>query len=319
MKLLSFLTTLTLVSRTTASSGCKATHVNAQFKEPPVQCRPKFRYWLVLRRPATADLDSNRFPDASVTPSSIEDDIRQIAAMGGGGLEFLSFYNYGLGPAVTDWSVYGFGTDAFTKLFHAALNTSAALNLAFDFAFGANQAAGVPSEVETPGLAKELVYGNTTIQSGATFSGAVPDPVVEFNQLTGFMNPAEPWGSNELVAVVAGRLVTETLLSAPFYLSVLEEGSLIDLTNLTDTGSLTWTAPGNNGTWVIFAFYERYTNQRSCVSVKNATTALGNGSWIVDHWSANGAKKMTSFWDEQILSNTEIATLLGEIGGYGRP
>lgn len=100
-------------------------------------------------------------------------------------------------------------------------------------------------------------------------------------------------------------------------MSVVDETSLVDLTNLTHQGSFTWTAPEGNGTWIIFAIYERYTNQRSCVSVSNATTALGNGSWIVDHWSSNGAKKMTDFWDQQILSDAGIATLLREAGGYG--
>ncbi|KAH8707659.1 hypothetical protein GQ44DRAFT_691187 [Phaeosphaeriaceae sp. PMI808] len=244
---------LTPVTQVLAISGGEPIVATAHFKDPPIQYRPKFRYWL---------------PDASVTHSSVQDDIRQIAAVGAGGLEFLPFYNYGLGPAVTDWSIYGFGTDAFNKLFRAALNASAALNLAFDFAFGGNQGAGVPSIVETSGLAKQLV------------------------------------------------IVSERLVAEYFYASALDENSLVDLTNVTHKGSLTWTAPEGNGTWIIFAFYERYTNQRSCVSVSNATTALGNGSWIVDHWSASGAKKMTDFWDQQILSDVGIATLVREVGEY---
>ncbi|KAJ4350294.1 uncharacterized protein N0V89_008915 [Didymosphaeria variabile] len=301
MKPVRLLASLTLVGQVFAVNKIRGTNATAQFKNPPTQYRPKFRYWL---------------PDASVNHSSVEDDIHRIAAVGGGGLEFLPFYNYGLGPAVTDWSIYGFGTVAFRKLFYAALNETAALHLSFDFALGANQGAGVPSAVQGPGLAKELVYGNTTIQPGATFSGKVPEPVVEFNQLTGFMNVPELWGPSELIAVVAGRALDTILLAEYFYLSVLDEKSLIDLTNVTDKGRLTWTAPQGNGTWVIFAIYERYTNQRSCVSILNATTALGNGSWMVDHWSANGAKKMTDFWDQQILSDEGIATLVREIGGY---
>ncbi|PVI04053.1 hypothetical protein DM02DRAFT_694583 [Periconia macrospinosa] len=258
----------------------------------------------------------SRLPDASVSEVSVQDDIHQIASIGGGGLEFLPFYNYGLGPALTDWSIYGFGTDAFKKLFHAALKTSASLNLTFDFALGPNQGSGVPSVVETPGLAKQLVYGNATIQSGATFRGELPEPNLGFNQFPGFMNPLELWGSNELVAVVAGRIVIENLLSGNHYVSVLEENSLINLTNITNEGTLTWTAPEGNETWIIFSIYERYTNQRSCVSIANATTALGNGSWMVDHWSARGAKLTTDFWDQQILSDASIAALMRDAGGY---
>lgn len=249
--------------------------------------------------------------------SSVQEDVRQIAAVGGGGLEFLPFYNYGLGPALTDWSIYGFGTQAFNKLLQAALEMSAALNLAFDFALGPNQGAGVPSSVETPGLAKELVYGNSRIKSGETFSGNVPKAMINFNQLPGFMNPAELWGPNELIAVVAGRIISEGGLAGYIPFSTLEHDSLIDLTNVTKDGTLTWTAPDRNGTWVIFAIYERYTNQRSCVSISNATTALGNGSWMVDHWSASGAKKTTDFWDRHILSDSTIAALARKAGEYG--
>jgi hypothetical protein len=247
-------------------------------------------------------------------------DIDEIAAVGGGGLEFLPFYNYGLGPAVTDWSIYGFGTEAFKGLLSAALDATALNGLVFDFAFGPNQGAGVPSEVATPGLAMELVYGTTTIVGGETFSGPVPVANINFNALTGFMNPPEPWGKNKLIAVVAGQLLAEQLLEDPFYFSVLDESSLVDLTNLTTgDGELAWTAPGpDNTTWVLFGIYERFTNQRSCVSVLNATTALGNGSWIVDHWSAAGAKKTTDFWDEQILSDTQISSLLSKVGEYGK-
>lgn len=191
MKYIKLLVLLTPVYQVVAISGHEPTVAASQFKEPPIQYRPKFRYWYVSQAFLLVFVDSGRLPDASVPPSSVQDDVRQIAAVGAGGLEFLPYYSYGLGPAVTDWSIYGFGTDAFNKLFSTALTASAEMNLTFDFAFGANQGAGVPSPVETLGLAKELVYGNTTIQSGATFSGKVPDPIVDFNRVAGFMNSPE--------------------------------------------------------------------------------------------------------------------------------
>ncbi|KAH8161073.1 hypothetical protein CIB48_g7179 [Xylaria polymorpha] len=71
------------------------------FDSPSSEYRPKFRYW---------------FPEASVPHHSVTRDIDEVAAVGGGGIEFLPFYNYGLGPATTDWSIYGFGTEAFNSL-----------------------------------------------------------------------------------------------------------------------------------------------------------------------------------------------------------
>lgn len=261
--------------------------------------------------------DILRLPDASVPIQSVVDDIGYIASVGAGGLEFLPFYNYGIGPELTDWSIYGFGTQAFKEVFSAALDASAAHDVAFDFAFGANQGAGVPSAVETPGLAKELVLGNVTLRPGETYEGPVPQPNVYYNKLTGFMSPPEPWGSNELVAVVAAREVAEVLLAEYFYLSTLDKDSLTDLTNLKRQNQLSWTAPEGNGTWVIFGIYERYTNQRSCTAAKNATTVLSNGSWVVNHWSAAGASKMTNFWDQQLLSDESIMSLVNEVGEYG--
>ncbi|KAJ0342183.1 hypothetical protein COL26b_000679 [Colletotrichum chrysophilum] len=271
------------------------------FDDPSTEYRPKFRYWL---------------PDASVPHQSVVDDVNHLAEVGAGGLEFLPFYNYGLGPALTDWSMYGFGTEAFKGVLAAALNATAAHGLQLDLALGANQGAGVPSVVETVGLAKELVYGNITVPSGKLYSGPVPMPDVQYNMLTGFMNTPEPWGANNLVAVVAGKIVTEVHLTEYFYMSILEEDTLVDLTNVTNQGTLSWIPPEGNGTWIVFGIYDRYTNQRSCVSIANATTALGNGSWIVDHWSSDGAKKMTDFWDQQILSDDTVASLVKEAGEY---
>ncbi|KAI8212848.1 hypothetical protein K4K52_006995 [Colletotrichum sp. SAR 10_76] len=271
------------------------------FDDPSTEYRPKFRYWL---------------PDASVPHQSVVDDVNHLAEVGAGGLEFLPFYNYRLGPALTDWSMYGFGTEAFKGVLAAALNATAAHGLQLDLALGANQGAGVPSVVETVGLAKELVYGNITVPSGKHYSGPVPMPNVQYNMLTGFMNTPEPWGANNLVAVVAGKIVTEVHLTEYFYMSILEEDTLVDLTDVTNQGTLSWIPPEGNGTWIVFGIYERYTNQRSCVSIANAPTALGNGSWIVDHWSSEGAKKMTDFWDHQILSDDTVASLIKEAGEY---
>ncbi|KAI8624411.1 hypothetical protein F5Y19DRAFT_491053 [Xylariaceae sp. FL1651] len=254
--------------------------------------------------------ENSRLPDASVAPRSVARDVTQIAAISAGGLQFLPFYNYGLGPALTDWSVYGFGTPAFVDVLSAALQECAAHGLQLDFALGPNQGAGVPSEPATPGLARELVYGNMTIESGESYDGDVPLPNIEFNQLAGFMGPLEFWGENELLAVVAGKIVAESFLSGYFSLSILDESSLIDLTDLTSVGKLKWTAPEGTGTWVIFGIYERNTLQRESVSVGNATTFIGNGSWKVDHYSALGAKKVTDFWDNYIFSDSRISDLI---------
>lgn len=279
------------------------------FGFPSAAFRPKFRYWL---------------PDASVSASSVDSDIAALASVGAGGLEFLPFYNYGQTPISTDWSIYGFGTPAFRSLFKAALNSTAAHGLVFDFALGPNQGAGVPAVPESEGLAMELVYGAATVSTGRKLD-RLPVPELHFNYepLQGFINAPELWGGNELVAVVAAEVVSRETRNArgrAGELVVLNEASVVDLTNLTARGRVDWTPPSikttGNGTWVVMAFYQRYTNERSCVSVANASTWMGNGSWIVDHFSASGAKKATDFWDQYLLSDDEIKSLVRQVAEY---
>lgn len=80
----------------------------------------------------------------------------------------------------------------------------------------------------------------------------------------------------------------------------LHEKSLVDLTKYVMNGKLTWTAPKDYKEYVIFAHYERYTNQRSCGGVP--TDVIANGSWVTDHFSAAGAKLASQFWEKNLLS-----------------
>ncbi|KAL0257579.1 hypothetical protein SLS55_008393 [Diplodia seriata] len=90
-------------------------------------------------------------------------DIATMADVGAGGFELVAYYQYGFpesdsGEATpTDWGVYGFGTDAFRKTFHAALEATDEHGLLMDFGLGANQGQGCPAEAGSSGLAVELV------------------------------------------------------------------------------------------------------------------------------------------------------------------
>jgi hypothetical protein len=105
-----------------------------------------------------ADL-KDRYPDASVPISVVQEDIANLSAAGAGGLEFLPFYLYGLtsGLPPTNWSIYGYGTEAYTQGFRAALEAAKDNNLLFDFAVGANQGQGAPAVPGSKGLAVQLV------------------------------------------------------------------------------------------------------------------------------------------------------------------
>lgn len=114
-----------------------------------------------------------RLPDGSVSSAIVNRDISSMASIGAGGVEFLPFYLYGLVYAnidessappgsiapPTDWSIYGFGDEAFKALFKDALQAVKDIGDGFviDFPLGPNQGAGVPSAPSSEGLAVHLV------------------------------------------------------------------------------------------------------------------------------------------------------------------
>lgn len=133
------------------------------------------------------------------------------------------------------------------------------------------------------------------------------------------MHEPERFGDGVLMKVLAGsikRITNSTVGGSPSEVITLDENSIIDLTAKVTNGSLTWRSPAGNDTWAVIAFYENYTNQRSCSGAINATDIIANGSWIVDHFSASGAKRITDFWDQNILDTEEMKELVASAGNY---
>jgi len=93
----------------------------------------------------------------------------------------------------------------------------------------------------------------------------------------------------------------------------LDEDSLVDLSEQVTNGELFWRAPTEFEEYVIFATYERYTNQRSCLG--RPVDVIANGSWVTDHFSAAGAKLVTEFWESNLLG-AQIRELLKLVGQH---
>jgi hypothetical protein len=100
-----------------------------------------------------------------------------------------------------------------------------------------------------------------------------------------------------------------------FFDVVLNESSLVDLTDSVVDGKLRWIAPSDHSNYTLFAVYERFTNQRSVDATPNATELIGNGSWISDHFSARGAQLIIDFWEDRILDN-DAKDLLKAVGEH---
>jgi hypothetical protein len=68
----------------------------------------------------------------------------------------------------------------------------------------------------------------------------------------------------------------------------------------------------------LFAFYQYQDLVKNLDIESNVTgTIFDNGSYTVDHYSSRGAEVVKSFWENYILNDTEILSLLGEVGTYG--
>lgn len=120
--------------------------VAGNFSNPLSSSRPSFRYWL---------------PDASADGKVVKEDIGSVAQIGGGGVEFVPFYEYGgifnVPPPGISWSKYAFGTKYYNELFRTALEAHHENDLLMDFSLGPNQGQGVPSSPEAEGLQWDLV------------------------------------------------------------------------------------------------------------------------------------------------------------------
>lgn len=170
---------------------------------------------------------------------------------------------------------------------------------------------------------KELIRGSINIEAGTTYNGSLPspDPTTEdFDSYT--RNFAATWGAPtfEFKAAVGAQLSGKMQdIGGGNTEMALRADSLTDLTSrVTAEGTIKWTPPSNSShdePWVLFAFYERFTDMRNILVPDGATNWMGNGSWVVDHFSAAGAKKAADFFDTQIFNKEEIKLLLPKAHG----
>ncbi|KAH8647380.1 hypothetical protein BX600DRAFT_390073 [Xylariales sp. PMI_506] len=285
-----------LSSRYTARSDPSTT--TGSFSNPGIAVRPRFRYWL---------------PDASIDPELLADDIAQIGSRGAGGIELLNYYNYGgaIGPAATDWNIYGYGTAAYRTVLKAALQACQDLGLLMDFSIGPQSGQGVPASPDNPGLAWELVSFNVTIPENGTYTGQVPG-----------------WGEGDLVSAVTLAILNDTTTvtvdpllgtvstSTEYLVSSTWVTEVTD--SITPEGTVTVTASPVDGAeyYILYASYARRSYVRACIASSNdPQNILQNGSFAVDHFSETGARVSTSFLEEYILVDG-IKELMMEAGNY---
>lgn len=194
------------------------------------------------------------------------------------------------------------------SLADTVLVTAKKYDLLVDLAMGPNQGAGVPAPYNDDGLLWDLPGFNSTFPSDKGFDGIIPG-----------------WGAGPLIAAVTAH-VSSTGSSNETY-KVLAESSLLDVTNLVKSnGHLQIQAnkTADSSEQLIFAYYLVHSEYREVESPDNLPAAVPqspitsypqNGSWVVDHFSPQGALVVIDFWKQSLL-DSETGALIREVGNY---
>lgn len=98
---------------------------------------------------------------------------------------------------------------------------------------------------------------------------------------------------------------------------VLQADSLVDQTDKVQADGTVSLRFEGKGKCHLFAFYQ-YQDLAKNLDIQTDTTGsiFDNGSYTVDHFSGRGAKTTIDFWEEYILNDTEIRSLLNDVGKY---
>ncbi|MFI1964919.1 glycosyl hydrolase [Streptomyces pathocidini] len=268
----------------TASSTGVQGGVPRAFAAPGSAVRPKFRWW---------------WPDALVDPDEIEREIDQIAAAGFGGVEIAAVTHSMSGIGTIDPVRHGWGTPAWIAAVETALRRAAKRDVSVDLTLGPAWPAAVPSITpDSPAATKELAHGSAAVASGQTFSGPPP---------AGGTEPGPGVTRQELMLVQAVRVADSSSPDAE--IPQLDLATVTDISDKVSDGELRWTAPGDGGTWLVIAYWERGSGQEP-----EGPAHTSPQSFVVDHFSAAGTRAVTDFWDRHIL-NPRIRALLRETGG----
>lgn len=303
MKLCSLATALAIYAIVDTSNSAVSPE-QGSFLNPGVRQRPRFRYWV---------------PDASVSTDTVASDIQAAGAVGAGGVELLGFYNYGgnFGPPPNnsgiDWAKEGWGLPSWKSLQDVAIKAAVDASLVIDLSLGPNQGAGTPAQYNDSGRAWELVAENITLTSGQRYQGLLPG-----------------WGSGELLAgtvglVVSNESITQVspngffgTLELPGYRVTLDIDSL-DEVEVGQDGQVDFTAPVTpaNTTYVLFGFYQGQPVLYNTppFNASAITNYAQNGSWVADHFSAEGAQMVINFWEQHLLDDN-VQSLLEQAGEY---
>ena len=249
------------------------------FARPGAAVRPKVRWW---------------WPDGLVDPAQIRREVDQLADAGFGGAEIAAVHHSIEDKSVLDPVGHGWGSAAWVAGVEAALDQAGRRGLAIDLTIGPSWPAAVPAITpDHEAAVKELQYGVVQVVAGGTYSGPAPEPVTASDAVPKLLKVAA-WRLNPAYTSSNGRVLG-------FDIDSYVELAVVD-------GLVSWTAPAD-GTWLLFAFWERGSGQQPESGPHTAPEA-----YVVDHFSAAGTRAVIEYWERHLLTPA-TRRLLRKSGG----
>ncbi|GAB2843444.1 glycosyl hydrolase [Actinocorallia aurea] len=269
------LSLVTVPAAAEAPSTPFGTSFARDFAAPPFDARPKIRYW---------------WPCGQISPEAIEAEVKQIADRGFGTAEIVCMFS-------TDPAQYGWGSPVLSERLEQVVAAGRAHGVEIDLTVGPSWPLVVPGLTpDSPQAAQEIAYGQTAVAGGAAYTGPVPAA------------PGARPGVTEqkLVAVQAIQCVASCTANAPVR---LRKDTLVDLTASVREGTVSWKAP-TGAQWLLLGFWQRGTGQTTVAG----QAVSGRPAYVVDHFSAAGARAATGYLDSHVLT-PELRGLLKQNGG----
>lgn len=158
-------------------------------------------------------------------------------------------------------------------------------------------------------------------------------PFTEKLPASGSFNGKIPgWGTGNLISLVTALVKSNQSITYPGTGLVgiqnvtydeyqLNHKTLKEVTGRVDRqGHVKLSLPKapNGSHYRVFAFYERLSGHKNLkFDSTRHRTIFDNGSYAVDHFSAQGAAVVGQFWEKYILKG-RVPMLLAKVGNYGK-
>ena len=251
---------------------------------PEDRHRPDLRWWLA---------------EGLHTDTTLRAEIAAAHRLGFRGMEFLAMDEPGV-----DHTRYGWGSEEWAHDTQVVVEETTSRGMRVSFTSGANWSnANIPGITpEDDAAAQELDVTLEELAPGDRRTGELPR--VDLTALGGHhMLPGEVGEvtAQRLVAVLAVRVLGRDEQELDAYSRhlgheqpvILDAGSVLDLTDRVEDGTLDWTAP-DAGPWRLLCYWQHGTGQTASpsASVNHTVTYLERA----------GAEAVIRYWDTQVLT-----------------